>query len=223
MQIVIMEKKPGSPMFVVDRIDVIELVEAFIRRYVVLPEAAYLPLALWCVATYLSADFDCFPYLAILSPTKRCGKTRVLEVLELLCLSAWLGTAPTPAVLFRMLKQCSTWLIDEVEALKGKQLSESQQGVVAVLNSGHRKGSTVPRCEGPRHTVTFFETYGAKALAAIGGLPGTIADRSIIVNMQRKTKDQHLERFLFARAKDEAQGIKDELRKWANQNREFVR
>lgn len=57
--------------------------EKFIARFVILPKGALLPLALWAVATHLFSIFDCFPYLAVVSPARRCGKTRLLEVLGL--------------------------------------------------------------------------------------------------------------------------------------------
>ena len=59
-------------------------VEGFLRRFIVLPVHTALPLTLWALATFTFESFDAFPYLAITSPTKRCGKTRLLECLELL-------------------------------------------------------------------------------------------------------------------------------------------
>ena len=59
-------------------------VESFCTRFVVLPGGVSLPLALWILATYLHKDFDALAYLAVLSPVKRCGKTRLTEIVELL-------------------------------------------------------------------------------------------------------------------------------------------
>ena len=59
--------------------NLIPRLEDFIRQYVILPDAAYLPVATWVVATYIADAFDAFPYIALVSPAKRCGKTRVLE------------------------------------------------------------------------------------------------------------------------------------------------
>jgi hypothetical protein len=151
--------------------DAIGEAERLISRFAVLPDPAYLPLAIWAVATYVSGEFDAFPYIALVSPTKRCGKTRVLELLELLCFKAWRGTSPTSAALYRMMADSPTLLLDEVEALRGKQVSEVSQAVLAVLNAGHRKGATVPRCDGPTHQIRHFPVFGPKAFAAIGGLP----------------------------------------------------
>ena len=178
------------------------------RRFVILPDAAYLPLATWVLTTYVSQAFDAFPYIALVSPTKRCGKTRVLELLELLCANPWRGTSLTSAALYRMMAGSPTLLLDEVEALRGKQVSEVSQAILAVLNAGHRKGATVPRCDGPRNEVKHFPVFGPKAFAAIGGLPGTLADRSICITMQRKTASQTVARFLFSKCRSEAEPIR---------------
>jgi hypothetical protein len=99
-------------------------VEGFIRRFSVLPNTAYLPVAIWTIATHTANSFDCFPYLALFSPAKRCGKTRLLEVLEQLVSSPWRGTAPSPAALYRMLAQGPTLLLDEIEMFSRKDKSE---------------------------------------------------------------------------------------------------
>lgn len=198
--------------------------EKYIRRYCVLPDAAYLTLALWCAATHMAETFDCFPYLALLSPAKRCGKTRLLEILETVCAKPWRGTAPTSAALYRMMKDCPTLLLDEVEGLRnGRSTSETQQAILAVLNAGHRAGATVPRCAGKDQHLEHFPVYGPKAFAAIGSLPDTLSDRSIVLTLQRKKPDQSVERFLFARAKAEAEPIRAGLELVANQYASDVR
>src|SRR5262249_4740205 len=154
------------------------------QRYVVLPAATYLAAALWAIATHAAEQFDCYPYLALVSAVKRSGKTRLAEVLETLVCRPWRGTAPTPAALFRMLEQAPTLLLDEVEAFNGKSKSETTLILLAVLNAGHRKGSTVPRCEGPKQEVRQFHVYGPKLFAAIGRLPDTLLDRSIVLRMK---------------------------------------
>ena len=202
--------------------DVITEVEKFIRRFCILPDSAYLALATWVAATHVSEAFDAFPYVALVSPAKRCGKTRVLEVLELLCRKAWRGTSPTSAALYRMMADSPTLLLDEVEALRGKQVSEVSLAILAVLNAGHRKGATVPRCDGPKNEVKHFPVYGPKAFAAIGGLPDTLADRCVCLTMQRKTESQKVDRFLSTRAKAEARPLSESLAVWAEANNSTV-
>ena len=184
---------------------VLGAVEAFIVRYVVLPKAAPLVIALWAVCTHLASTFDVFPYLSLYSPIPRCGKTRLLEVLELLVAHPWRGTAPTQAVLFRFIEaKQPTLLLDEVEGLAKRNPSENDAAVLAILNAGYRKGQTVPRCVGSGHHLRHFSVYGPKAFGAIGNLPDTLRDRSIVISMQRRAPGDQVARFRFERAKREA-------------------
>jgi 5S rRNA maturation endonuclease (ribonuclease M5) len=190
-------------------------IEHYIRRYVVLPGPAYLPVALWAAATHAVHQFDCFPYIALISAAKRSGKTRLAEVLELLVRRPWRGTAPSPAAVYRMLEGAPTLLLDETEALNGKNKSETTLILLAVLNAGHRKGATIPRCDGPRQDVKHFNVYGPKLFAAIGKLPDTLLDRSIVIHMKRRTKAQKVGRFRQARATAEAKPIHDRAARFA--------
>jgi hypothetical protein len=187
----------------------------YVRRYVFLPASAYLPLTLWALATHANDQFDCFPYLAILSAVKRSGKTRLAEVLETLVRQPWHGTVPSVAALFRMLERRATLLLDEIEMFNNKNKSETTQAVLAVLNAGHRKGAYIPRCEPPSQKVRNFPVYGPKLFAAIGKLPDTLADRSIVIHMKRRTKAQPVERFRQVKAAREAKPIYEQAMRFA--------
>jgi hypothetical protein len=113
-----------------------------------------------------------------------------------------------------------TLLLDEVENFK-KARSESGLAVLAVLNAGHRKGATVPRCEGIG--VAFYNVGGFKAFAAIGDWPDTLAARSILLEMRRKRADQETARFLFGMAKVEAAALAGSLEKWTAENEAAVK
>jgi len=78
----------------------LEDLERVFRRYLALDKGMALVLALWSLATHVHDAFDAFPYLGITSPTKRCGKTRTAEVLELVCARPSRTVAITPAALF---------------------------------------------------------------------------------------------------------------------------
>src|SRR5262252_6666249 len=88
--------------------ELLDFIEQYIRRYVILPAVAYLAIALWVIATHAATQFDCFPYIALVSAAKRSGKTRLQEVLETLVRKPWRGAAPSPAALYRMLEQAPT-------------------------------------------------------------------------------------------------------------------
>src|SRR5450631_3992533 len=65
-------------------------------------------------------------------------------------------------------------LIDEADTFLGE--SEDLRGI---LNSGHRAGGQVIRTVGDDHETRAFATFSPVAIAQIGKLPGTLADRSI--------------------------------------------
>jgi len=58
-------------------------VASLLQKHVVMDDHSVVALALWCVSTYLS-DKSILPlqFLGALSPTKRCGRTRLLSVLN---------------------------------------------------------------------------------------------------------------------------------------------
>ena len=85
--------------------DLIGCVEDFVGRFVSLPPGCLLPVSVWIVATYVFDLFQYFPYLAILSAVKGCGKTRLLQVLECLCHNPTRYTFPSAAVLYRAIQE----------------------------------------------------------------------------------------------------------------------
>jgi putative DNA primase/helicase len=164
--------------------DVLDEVAATVRRYVVLPAEAADAVALWAAWTYTYEHGRVAPMLAVTSPTKRCGKSRLLELLSSLCCRAMLACNLTPATTFRAIEAFRplTLLIDEADA--GLRDNEELRGII---NSGHYKSTAwVPRCVGDDHEVRLFCTFGPKAVAAIGVLPTTWADRSIAIRLERK-------------------------------------
>ena len=64
-------------------------VVTFIKRYVVLTEAQTLVVALWIMHTHCFEAVEQTPYLAITSPVKQCGKSRLLDVISLLSHRPW--------------------------------------------------------------------------------------------------------------------------------------
>jgi putative DNA primase/helicase len=89
---------------------------AYYRRSLVLPEYAAEAISLWSLHAYLVDVIYTTPYLAFLSPEKRCGKTRGLVALSFVCANPLLNTSISPAALFRITeKHAPTMLIDEFD------------------------------------------------------------------------------------------------------------
>lgn len=96
-------------------------VEELLRKYVVLarPEAC-VAVTLWVAHTYAMDFADATPYLAISSPEKQSGKTRLLELLRLLVHNCpGILVTPTSSTIYRSLDASAgaTLLIDELDAV----------------------------------------------------------------------------------------------------------
>jgi hypothetical protein len=139
-------------------------------------------------------------------PDKRTGKTRLLEVLALLVCRPIFAASITEAALFRTIDaQSPTVLIDEADAIFGKR-AEAVEGLRAVINAGHRRGVKVYRMAGARgDKLQEFDGFCPKVLRGIGDFaPDTVADRSIMIRLQRKAADEQVDRFRRRLVEDEA-------------------
>jgi hypothetical protein len=206
--------------------DALLSVEEILERYVVLPsEDHYTAVTLWVAHTYLFDLWDATMYLAITSPEKQSGKTRLLENLELLVSHPVRAEMASPAALYTIADRGGTMLLDELDAaFAAADRSESAQAIRGILNSGNRRGGYVPRVQmqGQTRTVERFKTFGPKALAGISSLPETLADRSIEVRMFRKTDDEKVEAFRMRPARVQASPVREELARVLTESRETI-
>jgi len=193
----------------------------FLLRYVRFSsEAAPTTLALWIAHTHAFDAAYVTPYLQVTSPEKRSGKTRVLEVLELLVPDPLRVVSISEAALFRKVAQGRvTLLFDEVDEVFDKRdRSTRNEGLRALLNAGYREGAKVARCvgSGRRISIVEYSAFCPKALASIGSLPDTVADRSITIRMERKTSEERVSRFRFRVAQMDAEPIRESFGAWAS-------
>lgn len=189
--------------------DYLAAVGAFLRRYVVFPsEHELVAVTLWIAHAHVVDQFETSPMLAITSAEMRSGKTRLLDCLELLVPRPFRTILPSPAVVYTVLDQTHpTLLLDEADAIfNSRNTSDTYEGLRAILNSGNRKGTPVPRVkmEGTNRVVEWFNVYGPKAVAGIGDLPDTVADRAIPIRMRRRARGEPVEKFRSRKAKKEA-------------------
>ena len=195
-------------------------VAAFLRRYVMFPAAhAADTVALWAAHTYLVAGFESTPRLALLSPEKQCGKTRVLELLDLLCAGAETLSDASPAYLYRRIGAGKvTILLDEADAIwkRGKS-DETAEALRSIVNAGHRRSARVGRVEmnGQAATLKRFPVYAPAAIAGIGSLPDTILDRAVILRMRRRAPGEQIRDYRERVTRPEGDALRDRLAKWA--------
>jgi putative DNA primase/helicase len=180
--------------------------------YLALPAHASTALALWVLHVYAFEAWFTSPLLAITSPVKRCGKTLLLVVLGALVPRRLFASNVTPAVLFRTIEKYGpTLLIDEADTF-----IRDNDELRGVLNSGHtRTTAVVIRAVGDEHDPRAFSTWCPKAIALIGKLPDTLADRAIEVAMRRRTAGEHIQRLRQDRIGGECSDLRRKAVRWA--------
>jgi hypothetical protein len=185
---------------------------AFVRRFVVLDENQLVAVALWVFHTHAFEAADTTPYLNVGSAEKRSGKTRFLETVELLVAGPVKVSGTTPAALARVVAQepPPTLLIDEADNSLRRD-REYVAALMGVLNDGYRRGGKTLLCLPPKWEPGFLPVFAPKAIAGIGELPDTVADRSISIRLQRRTRDERIERFRRREVEASADPIRESM------------
>jgi hypothetical protein len=190
--------------------NLVTAVQHYIERFVTFqnPDHAF-AVALWTVATYFWPNFDTFPYLIITSSTKRSGKTRLSEVVSFASANPMMITGMTAATVYRSIGEFKpTMFMDEAEGAVGAAAKRRAADVMtATLNSGYRKGQTIPRMAGNK--LVQFESYCPKCFILIGDPYDTLRDRSIVVTLQR---GEPKERFFYEAVKTEGNALGEQIK-----------
>ena len=167
-------------------------------------EATASAVTLWVAATHALPAWQHATRLILKSPQKRCGKSRLLDIVALLCFDPLMSTDASVAAIYRSLGdddfETPTLLIDEADALFGtKRAAEQNEDLRSLLNAGFQRDRTVLRCVGPNQEPTEFNTFAMCALAAIRALPDTIVDRGIVGDLKRRRPSETVARFRIRR------------------------
>lgn len=198
---------------------VLDQVAAFIARYVAFPsEHALTAVTLWAAHTHAVGCFYVTPRLVLDSAEAGSGKTRVLELLNLLCRHPEMTISASTAALFRLIsQQPHTILFDEIDAIFNPKNGGNYEDLRALLNSGYKRGATIARCVGDAKSMAVqrFTVFAPVALAGIAGnMPPTILTRAVVVHMRRRARSEHVEPYEEETAEGEAAPIREALARW---------
>jgi hypothetical protein len=148
---------------------------------------------LWAIGTYLMNRWRLWPRLMITSPTKACGKSTLLEVLEAVVSKGFIASNISTAGVFRaieawkpslLLDESDTWMKDNLE-------------LAGILNSGHTKRTAkVVRVEDKRDTLV---------------------SRSVIIGLRRKMPTETVAR-LPADLFTQSLRLRRQAARWADDN-----
>jgi hypothetical protein len=202
-----------------DGAQVLNGVEVFVRRFCVLPgEHCYTAVALWAAHTHFITRLETTPRLACLSPEPGSGKTRVLEVLDVICANPLMALDISMAAFFRIVEDRQpSILLDEVDAIfTGKKQSEGAEDMRRVINNGYRIGAVVQRVGGKnRDEVQDFHVFTPVAMAGLGNLPDTLMTRSVILRMKRRRGGEKVQQFRDRLHRPEGQKLQTLIASWA--------
>jgi len=175
--------------------------QRFLQRFVAYPSIhAAVAHTLWIVHSHAMHAWASTPRIAFLSPEPGSGKTRALEITELLVPRPLLSVSQTSAYIFRKISSedgSPTILYDEIDTVFGPKAKGDHEDIRAVLNSGHRPGAVAGRCvvRGKIVETEELPTYCAVAMAGLGWLPDSLLTRSVIIRMRRRAPHESVEPF----------------------------
>ncbi|SCF63525.1 Protein of unknown function [Streptomyces sp. Cmuel-A718b] len=188
-----------------------------ILRYVVMPsEEASVAVTLWVAATHLQTAWQHAPRLAVVGPAKRCGKSRLLDVITESVHDPLITVNASAAAVFRSITDTPpTLLVDEADTLFGSaKVAEKNEEMRGLLNAGHQRNRPTLRVSGPNHEVSKFPTFAMAALAGIGDLPDTIMDRSVVIRMRRRMPGEKVAEFRTFRDTPPLHALRERLATW---------
>lgn len=200
---------------------------AFLCRFVAFPsqESAVATTA-WVVHAHALDAFDSTPRLALLSPEPGSGKTRALEVIELLVPNPMVTFNTSAAVLFRsMTMQDSdgtslrpTVLLDEADTIFGPRASKDHEDLRGFINAGYRRGAQSQRAaiRGNGVVIETFPAFAAVAIAGLDDLPDTVMTRSIVVRMRRRAPGERVDPYRRRLHVHEGQVLRERIAAWVD-------
>ncbi|MEA1048582.1 DUF3631 domain-containing protein [Lamprobacter modestohalophilus] len=200
--------------------ELLEAIKATLTRHMVLPDGAAVALPLWILGSYAFDAFRIWPKLTITSPEKRCGKSTLLSgLLAPMVHRGLVASSISPAAVFRVIEAWKpTLLIDEADTFL-----HGNDELRGVINSGHTKsGAFVVRTVGDDHEPKKFSTWAPMAIAMIKTPPGTILDRSVVIQLRRRLPGETAAKLPLG-FEDTCLDLRRRCKRWAEDYSETLR
>src|SRR5947199_4707818 len=179
---------PSEP---IDGAAILAELHATITRYVVLPSPEAIDaVVLWIAASHAQPAWAHAPRLVIRGPEKRCGKSRLLDVVEALCRDPFITVNSSPAAVYRSITaDPPTMLVDEADTIFGPK-ADGNEDLRGLLNAGHQRNRPAIRYDAAANRVEQIPTFAMAPLAGIGAMPDTIEDRAVVIRMRRRANGE---------------------------------
>lgn len=193
---------------------------ATLARYVILPSAeAGDAVALWIATTHAQPAWQHATRLVITAPEKRCGKSRLLDIVETTCHNPLITVNISPAALVRSIgDDPPTLLLDEADTVFGKKAADNHEDLRGLINAGHQRGRPYIRWDAAARQPEHCPTFAMAALAGIGSMPDTIEDRAVMIRMRRRAPGERVQPFRTRRDAPALHDLRDRITIWIRKN-----
>ena len=193
--------------------EALDLIYSTLKRYIIADEALLVRASLWIAHTYFVDELFVSPICLITSPQSNCGKSLLTTVMMEMCNRSFPITASiTEAAMFRIIEECMpTIALDEADL--NLQKNPALQGI---LNAGHMRSTAWTfRCDPNNSFVEKFKTFCPKIISGIRStqIRDTLTNRSIILSMRRKRKNESCECFLYSEARQAFAQIRRKIKR----------
>ncbi|GAA3242960.1 DUF3631 domain-containing protein [Dactylosporangium siamense] len=189
-----------------------------ITRYVILPvPEAVDAVALWIAATHAQPAWAHAPRMVIRAPERRCGKSRLLDIVEAVCFNPLITVNASTAAVYRSIGvegAPPTLLIDEADTIFGGKVAESNEDLRGLLNAGHQRNRPTIRWDPNTRSLERIQTFAMAALAGIGAMPDTIEDRAVIVRMRRRAPGEKVAPYRVRRDGPPLRDLGEQITAW---------
>jgi hypothetical protein len=193
-----------------------------IRRHVVISYDGALVAALWIMLSWVHDDIATHsPILNINSAEPESGKSTTMGLIAFLMPKCIASVEASEAAIYRAIKRWEpSFCFDEFDSILA---DDDKAALRSVINSGHTRGQGVLRCIGDDRVPELFPTFAPKAIGMVGRkLPPATLSRCIFVELRRRKKDEHVDK--FAHTDDtELADLRRRLRRWALDNQDALR
>jgi hypothetical protein len=179
---------------------------------------------LWVAATHAQQCWENATRLVIKSPEKRCGKSRLLDVIAATCHMPLITVNISPAALVRSIgDDPPTLLLDEADTVFGNKAAENNEDLRGILNAGHQQNRPYVRWDPFGRKPEHCPTFAMAALAGIGDLPDTIEDRAVVVAMQRRAPGETVQPYRERRDAEPLRQLGEQLGAWIQAHHDRLR
>jgi hypothetical protein len=150
------------------------------------------------------------------APEKRCGKSRLLDIVEGTCHAPLITVNASPAAVYRAIGSDvpPTLLVDEADTIFGGKNAEANEDLRGLLNAGHQRNRPAIRWDPATRRLERIPTFAMAALAGIGAMPDTIEDRAVVIRMRRRAPGETVAPFRHRRDRPALTQIATALAGW---------